>query len=153
MQTDAMRQPLETARHIFENEKNAEAANLFYQACCQGLGELLENFDDYIRTVDISSSQFYASFMQNIQEINSLASENRAQEKLQDLAFSLCEELAVFIRERHLRFLNSPTSSAAYAVMGFFENSGHWKMEDSTKISEYYYTILPSMVELKLTGR
>ncbi len=138
MPLDNLRTTLEGARAVLIARCASEKSSVFYQTALQGFDELLGNIDFYVTMVNITRNKFYANFMQNITRLAALQGKED-DTVCQDLAFYLIEELAVFIRECHLRFPNRATSPQAYAVMTFFENSGNWHAEDELLVTKHYY--------------
>lgn len=64
-------------------------------------------------------------------------------DKLFDQSFALLECLAVLGREVAFRKGPQQVHPAQAELMRYFEQSGHWRQDDGTLVTEYYYREVP----------
>jgi len=60
--------------------------------------------------------------------------------------FSLFECIAIFFREKRLRFGLPKLNQTEIDTLHYFENSGHWSQEENTIVSTWYWFTLPKIV-------
>lgn len=65
-------------------------------------------------------------------------------DEIGDCCFELVECLAVIFRERALRRPDAQFQALEKLLLDYFEGCGHWRPDDATLVSHFYYTLLPS---------
>lgn len=108
--------------------------------CAEGLRELGDNIEEYSSKATISS----CFFQELCEKVKSISDDTAPKTELQhDNAFALFEALAVVFRETFLRAGASALKPIQQAILDFFEGSGHWKANEGTLVSDYYYNRIP----------
>lgn len=69
---------------------------------------------------------------------------------IQERAFCLVEDIALFMREKKLRAGSVEQSQPEERVMAFFETSGHWPPSERLLVTDLYYTQIPLAVASSL---
>ena len=113
------------------------------QLCADGLREVAENYEEYSSVVSTASP-----FLRELSEkVKLIAHDAKREAELQhDHAFSLMESMAVVLREVLLRKGASVLKPAHHKLLDFFEGSGHWKANEGSMVTDYYYNRIPITV-------
>lgn len=114
-----------------------------------GLKHMAANLPDFERSI-AASEVFIKSFTRNLKIISNL---QNAEDKyrmdpdvrralLEEVAFSLFEELAVFFKEKTLAAQKTP-GPVESGLLAEFENSDNWSPADNGMVCKFYYCYLP----------
>ncbi len=129
-----------------ENLPAGERHGALFRICAGAMRILAGHAEEYDREIN-DSRGFVKHFQETIQDMVSFLKGSGSFAPDPDVAyekaFVLVEELAVFMREKHLRSACGSENKVCRKLLDFFESSGHWRPGDGTMVTEYYYVVLP----------
>lgn len=145
--------PLLTEAEALLDKQGLRFTDELIDICCQGIGFLSREASAYCDAVPFCST--IASHFEN--EIESLLQKLRPMADaaadaalrygdVQEHAFALVEDMALFMREKKLRDGASPQSQVEERLMAYFESCGKWRPDSGELVTETYYTLLPIAV-------
>ena len=121
--------------------------------CCLGLGFLSREGAAYSGAVPFCSAiapHFENELMGLVRTLKPLTASSTDTAphfgEVQERAFALVEDMALFMREKKLRDGAATQSQAEERVMAFFESCGNWLADSGEVVTETYYKLLPIAV-------
>ena len=121
--------------------------------CCAGLAFFAREGDSYNGAVP-----FCASFIPHFENellglVDVLKNKKHDSEdplflygEVQGRVFAVVEDLALFMREKKLRYGGGPQTTTEERVLMFFEHCGNWSANSGEVVTDTYYMLLPSAV-------
>ncbi len=114
--------------------------------CAKGLRSFLQGIEGNEKYI-VTTLPIYEFFRAHLSDLLLRVENGGAADfdALSELCFALFEEMAVLTREKYLRAGGNVTP-VEEEVMRYFEQSGLWRINDGTLVSEYYFVRLPMAV-------
>lgn len=121
--------------------------------CAQGLGFLATETDTYCKLISYSK-KCIPHFIEELTSLVRLLESSPAPlpeefslfGEVQEKAFALVEDMALFVREKVLRSGAVVEHAFEEKLLSHFESSGNWVPANGEEITDTYYTRLPISV-------
>ncbi|SHN48752.1 hypothetical protein [Desulfovibrio litoralis] len=145
---------LNDAKNLLEKVMVVNKKNVHIKYVYTGILHILENIDTFGKSLK-ASKPFITYFKENITSLSQMEQQlSKKQipsylEHINEVCFSLFEEMVIFFRERDLN-PNVQTGTFETSFLSYFKNHDDWLPTDETLVCRFYYDYLPRFFNSEL---